>query len=273
MIVQEQRPTAISKTQFLAQALYVGERIDLRSFVKASRVIAQLPATVAIDGGGMAVLYRYGAAVFFDVMPADQERFLVALRPLVEQPYAHPESEDVSIVVGVEKREGMEGGTTLILKDASVERLQIVAAALGKSVALAQYESDVATTFDHIEPIAVELEQTGHGGRDMRQLLRHIGRALRNEHKMVARVEVVDRPELLWDHPELEQLYLRLEDEFELTERAEILDRKLELISRTVSTTLDLLQSQRGLRVEWYIVGLIVFEIALTLYDMFLRAN
>jgi uncharacterized Rmd1/YagE family protein len=72
---------------------------------------------------------------------------------------------------------------------------------------------------------------------------------------------------------QLEQLYLRLEDEFELSERAEILDRKLELISRTVSTTLDLVQTQRGHRVEWYIVGLIVFEIGLTLYDFFIRAR
>jgi uncharacterized Rmd1/YagE family protein len=270
---REQLPAAIAKPQFTARAFYVGERIDLRSLVKASRVIAQLPATVAIDGGGIVILYRYGAAVFFDTAPANQERFLTSLAPLIDQPYARPESEEVSVCVSAEKREAIEGGTTLILKDASIERLQIVAAALGKSVALAQYEADVASTFDHIEPIAVELEQSGRGGRDMRQLLRHIGRALRNEHKMVARVEVVDRPELLWDHPEFEQLYLRLEDEFELTERSEILDRKLELISRTVSTTLDLLQSQRGLRVEWYIVGLIVFEIALTLYEMFLRAS
>ena len=56
-------------------------------------------------------------------------------------------------------------------------------------------------------------------------------------------------------------------------QRAEILDRKLELISRTVSTTLDLLQTQRGHRVEWYIVGLIVFEIVLTLYEMFFRGR
>ncbi len=273
MPISEQRPAAIEKATFSARGLYVGERIDLRSFVKSSRVIAQQPATVAIDGGGIGVLYRYGAAVFFDVAAADQERFLAALRPLVEKPYPQPESEEVSVCVAADKREGTESGTTVILRDASVERLQIVAAALGKSVALAQYEADVATTFDHIEPIAVELEQTGRGGRDMRQLLRHIGRALRNEHKMVARVEVIDRPELLWDHPELEQLYLRLEDEFELTERAEILDRKLDLISRTVSTTLDLLQTQRGLRVEWYIVGLIVFEIALTMYDFFIRAR
>jgi required for meiotic nuclear division protein 1 len=69
------------------------------------------------------------------------------------------------------------------------------------------------------------------------------------------------------------RLYLRLEDEFELSERAEILDRKVELISRTVSTTLDLLQTQRGLRVEWYIVALIVFEILLSIYDLFIRSR
>ena len=264
---------AIGKTKFAARALYVGERIDLRSFAKSSRVIAQQPVTMPIDGGGIVVLSRYGACVFFDTAAVDQERFLAALGPIIEQPYKRPENEEVLICVSAEKKEGMEGGTTVILKDTSVERLQVVAAALGKSVALAQYETDVASTFDHIEPIASQLETTGRVGRDVRLLLRHIGRALQNEHKMVARVEVIDRPELLWDYPELEQLYLRLEDEFELSERAEILDRKLELISRTVSTTLDLLQTQRGLRVEWYIVALIVFEIFLSIYDLFIRSR
>jgi uncharacterized Rmd1/YagE family protein len=273
MPMAEADSTAISKSKFLARALYVGERIDLLPFVKSARVTAQQPATVAVEGGGLAVLYRYGAAVFFDVALADQAKFLRQLAPRVELPYARCESEELSIAIAADKREGVEGGDTVFLRDATAERLQIVAAALGKSVALAQYEADVTTTFDHIEPIAAELEKTGRGGRDTRQLLRHIGRALRNEYKMVARVEVVDRPELLWDHPELEQLYLRLEDEFELSERAEILDRKLELISRTVSTTLDLVQTQRSHRVEWYIVGLIMLEISLTLYDLFIRAH
>ncbi len=38
-------------------------------------------------------------------------------------------------------------------------------------------------------------------------------------------------------------------------------------------TILELLQSRRTLRVEWYIVILIVVEILLTLYDMFLRQH
>ena len=59
-----------------------------------------------------------------------------------------------------------------------------------------------------------------------------------------------------------------LEDEFEIHERLAALDRKLELIARTERTLVDLISTKHSLRVEWYIVGLIVFEIVLTLYEM-----
>ena len=254
----------------VARALYIGERIDLRKFLQASRVAAQQPATVHLEEGGTAILFRYGAAVFINGSNAARELFLRELAPLVEDRYKRPETEEVQISIAADRREGVESGTVFV-KDASSERLQIVAAVLAKSVALAQYETDVAATFDRIEPFAVDLERGGGGRRDMRLLLRHVGLALLNEHKMVARVEVSDRPELLWEHPELEQLYLRLEDEFEIEERAAILDRKLELISRTVETILDLVQKDQSMRVEWYIVILIVVEIILSVYTLFAR--
>lgn len=88
---------------------------------------------------------------------------------------------------------------------------------------------------------------------------------------MVARVEVLEKPELLWDHPELELFYARLEDEYELRERHHAVERKLQLISKTAETLVGLLQHDRALRVEWYIVLLIVVEIVLTLYELFAR--
>ena len=51
------------------------------------------------------------------------------------------------------------------------------------------------------------------------------------------------------------------------------LHRKLEVIGQTVETVLDLLQSRRSLRVEWYIVILIVAEIVLSLYALFWRGT
>ena len=88
---------------------------------------------------------------------------------------------------------------------------------------------------------------------------------------MVGQVEVVDKPELLWEHPELERLYLRLEDEFEIRERHAALQRKFELVSRTAQTALEVLRNRQNLRVEWYIVILIVVEILLPLYQLFGR--
>ncbi|MBB5347403.1 putative Rmd1/YagE family protein [Desulfoprunum benzoelyticum] len=41
-------------------------------------------------------------------------------------------------------------------------------------------------------------------------------------------------------------------------------------MSRTAETLFGLLQNKRSLRVEWYILLLIVIEILLTLYEMWL---
>ena len=91
------------------------------------------------------------------------------------------------------------------------------------------------------------------------------------QHRMVGRVETAEKPELVWDHPELERLYLRLAEEYELRERSRALERKLDVISRTAETLLGLVQNRSSLRVEWYILGLIVAELILALYPVLER--
>ena len=63
------------------------------------------------------------------------------------------------------------------------------------------------------------------------------------EAKMIGRVEATEKPELIWDYPEYERLFMRLEDEYELSERQSALERKLSLISRTAETLLGILQN------------------------------
>jgi hypothetical protein len=61
----------------------------------------------------------------------------------------------------------------------------------------------------------------------------------------------------------------KIEDEFEIRERHAALEHKLSVISRTAETRLELIQSRHSLRVEWYLVALIIVEIALTLFQTF----
>ncbi len=262
-------PLFSGKTAIRARALCIGERIDLRAF-EATERLASAPLTVAAGAHGCAVLFRYGVVVLLDMGSLEEVAFLRNLEPLVGDRFQAPETEEAEIAPSSHEQEGVVGGM-IHLKESSVERIQLLAEILAKSVMLSHYETSVAQVFERIEPMARRLQE-GRGWRRGADLTRYIGGTLMIQQKMVGRVEILEKPELLWERPELERLHARLEDEYELRERHLALERKLDLVSHTAQTLLDMLQNTRSLRVEWYIVVLILLEIGLSLYDLFFRA-
>ncbi|MGB0679047.1 MAG: RMD1 family protein [Polyangiales bacterium] len=259
----------VDQQSIRVRALFLGQRIDARPLEEA-QPLALAPLVIPAGTQGLAVVFRYGVVVLFHLQPVEQAAFLRHLATLVTEAHPEMEQDEVEIRCHAEGREHAHAGI-VHLQRYSLGRLQVVADILAKSVVLAHYEDAIAAAFDKVEPLAAELERHGKAGRSSRELLRHIGRSLQVQTTMVARVEVTEKPELLWEHPELEMLYARLEDEYELSERHLALERKLALVSRTAETLLDLLQHGRSLRVEWYIVGLILLEILLTLFGFALH--
>jgi len=72
----------------------------------------------------------------------------------------------------------------------------------------------------------------------------------------------------LWERPNLERFYGRLEDEYELKERADVLTRKLTVISDTAQALADIIDTERSLRLEMIIVLLIAVEIVISVYHL-----
>jgi uncharacterized Rmd1/YagE family protein len=249
------------------RALLLGERIDLRGLEAAQR-LATNPLLISAGEGQYAALFRYGALVLFGVNPLQEVTFVDQLARLVGQPYSRRETEETRLRVDPAGEDRIEG-SEVVLHEVTVESLQVIADVLAKSVVLGFYEASLAAVFDAVEPFALGLKGGGRATPKDRDLLRYIGDTLLTQHKMVGRVEVGEKPDVLWDLAGLNRLFSRLEDEYELQERKVALDRKLDLIARTVETLVDLLQNKRALRVEWYIVILIVIEIFLTLYQLF----
>lgn len=259
----------IQATIFKAHAVLVGERIDLKAW-SAIESLANNPLTVAVKGPGVATLNRYGVVVFFDVLPVEEMAFLTHLRPALTNPYPTPEIEELEVRIEPGGPESVRGGVAYI-ENAAVERLQVISDILSKSALLSLYEKKVDSEFDRIEPLAAELDKSGYLPGQSKELLKKIGSMLLVEQRMVGRAEITEKPDVLWDNPSLEGLFVRLEGEFEIKERHTAIERKLNLISSTVHTVLELVGSKHALRVEWYIVMLIVLEILLTLYQIFAR--
>jgi uncharacterized Rmd1/YagE family protein len=252
------------------RALLLGERLDTRA-LERDKPLGIAPLTVEIAGGGMAVLFRYGAIVLFGMATAAMDSFVASLKPLIAGMFPVLEQDEVRLLVRPDIDEQVDPSGNIILHEKTPERLQLVADILAKSLVLSHYETRIADIFDRIEPLAATLRERGRAGATSKELLRHISDVLLMQQKMVGRVETSEKPELLWEHPELERLYMRLADEYELRDRDRALDRKLDVVCRTVETLLGLVQTRSSLRVEWYIVLLIIAELLLTTYPLVLH--
>jgi uncharacterized Rmd1/YagE family protein len=258
-------------TPILLRSRLVGERLSLKT-LEAAAPLTSNPLLVRAGQDGCAVLFRYGVVVFFNLSSLEEAAFLEGLKSFISEPSQHQVLEQIEIAFETDTKERIERNL-LWLNDFSVERLQVVADIFAKTVILEYYENQIADLFERIRPFADAIQNRGVRRPKDRELLRQIGGTLLIQHKMVGIVEVGEKPDPLWERPDLERLYVRLEDEYELRERFLALERKLALVSRTAETALELMQQESSQRVEWYIVALIVVEILLSLYQLWINAK
>jgi uncharacterized Rmd1/YagE family protein len=251
-----------------AHAVLLGERLG-RAILDTDGVITAAPLSFRAGAGGLVVLFRYGAVVMFGLSAAEEAQTLKGLAERIVGPEVTLEDETAEILVRPREEEQITANGAIQLRSPSPDHLLVVADAMAKSVALAHDERLAAGVFDAIEPFAAGLATTGRPPGGRKAMLQMIGRALLVQHRLSGRVAVREKPDILWDRPDLERLFGRLEDEYELVERAETLDRKLVFISTTASAFVDLKDADRSLRLEVTIVILIVAELALAFGQLF----
>ena len=151
------------------------------------------------------------------------------------------------------------------------EHVLIIADSVATNVILAHDEKYVSAVFDVIEPLARELAEHGRTPGGRRKILKNIGNALLVQQRMSGLVAVAEKPDVLWERPDLERFYARLEDEYELKERADLLTRKLGVISDTGKVLADIIDTERSVRLEQMIIALLLVGIIVAGVQIFLH--
>jgi uncharacterized Rmd1/YagE family protein len=265
-------PLPTGKPEWMLKAILVGERIDTRGLGAATAGATTTPVMLQPPGGGIAFVFRYGVVVLVGVDAAAERALLDSLRSRIVGLEAVPTTEEAPIVLDTRGGEASAATGAIVLQDISMEHLQLVASVLSKSVVLAHQETAIASALDRIEPFVFQLRDRGGVVTKGAALLRQIGHVLSAMQRMAVRVEAEDKPDLLWDYPQLERLHARLADDYEIVERSRALGRKLTLINESVTSLLQVVDTRRAMRLEWAIILLIAFEILLSLYELFVRA-
>lgn len=258
----------VSKSgRIVATAWLLGEKIDPAP-VAGAEVVSRAPFTLRTSGGAVLVMYRFGAVVVFRAGDEESEETPELIRSLVARPFDAPESDDALLRIASDAPEGPDRVGAVTIADASLDRLHVVADVLSRSAFLAHFEAQLSGSLARLEPFAEQLRRGSMVGLSSRRLVAELGEVLVSEMRMVGRVEVSEKPERVWDRPDLDALYVRLAEEYELEQRDAAMTRKLELLRRSSSLFLEMLVNRRTLHVEWYIVILILLEVVILVYEI-----
>lgn len=252
------------------RALQLGERIEIKG-LERDDVVSTNPLAFKTSTGGMAVLFRSGAVVFIAMTPPEEEALIASLLPRISGPLTDREAETTHIVLRPDMDDFVSSSGVIQLRAADDNRLLLVSEAMAMSVAMAFDERRIAHAFERIGPVAASLSARRLPPGRQENYLEQIGEALTIQQRLADRVDLDDKPDVLWDHPELERLWIKLVDDYDLPARGRAIGRRLEVIQETSDTITELLATRTSHRLEWYIIILIAIEIVLGLYDRFLK--
>jgi len=263
---------ASSEQRQAVRALRLGRRLKLAGFEAAdfnqAEAITQSPLILRLGGGGLAALLPYGTVVLIGVSRGEEEAFLQKLGDRIESRLEAPVIVASEIEIGAS--EGISGDI-ITVRDLSPPRLAVVADALAKNVALVFEEEEVRKVIEVLEPFASDLASSGRLPRNRRRMLRTVGHALLTHHRLLERVEVEERPDVQPHDADIERLHERLAGAYHFKKRAKALTRRIDVVEVMTTALTELIDAQREIRLETLIVLLILLEISVYLYDLFLR--
>ena len=257
---------------YSARTVLLGDRLDLAGFAPADLLSAS-PLAYRAGTEGYAVLFRYGVVVLCGMSPAEEADALAGVESRIVRPVRVRDEDREAIDIWPDGTDQIPPGGPIQIRELSPERVLVIADALAKSAALHRDEREVDAVLDVMEPLARQLAEHGRTRAGRRTIVRHIGQALLVRHRVTGLAAIDDKPDVLWDRPDLERLYARLEDEYELDARADALRRKLAVVGETATALADLIDTERSFRLEVAVVVLIAVEIAIAVFEIAWRLH
>jgi uncharacterized Rmd1/YagE family protein len=260
----------MSSQGMIVRALLLGEGLDLKGLERQDAFSVN-PLAFTTSPSGTAMLFKSGAAVFFNMTPIEEDTLVRGLEQRILGPLKEREVETALVVAAPDEDNLLSKSGAIQVRSTDPIRLLLIGEALAVSVALAYDERRLSTAFDKIEPLAASLIKRRLPPGPKSAMLEQIGEALLIQKRLVSRVDLDEKPDVLWDHPELERLWAKLVDEYDLPARVRAVERKLAIIRETADTVTDLISTRTSHRLEVLVIVLIAIEILLALFDRILK--
>jgi uncharacterized Rmd1/YagE family protein len=215
------------------------------------------------------VVYKYGSAVFFNMGRREREECLKLVRSFAKTPLAVPCTDDYRVMVrpGLEPWAQFEADH-VVLKRLDLNNISVIGTVLAQTVALEHHEIKVDNMIEIFSGLNKTTEETGEMDISKAKLFKLVAENNNTLTELVTRMRLLGRSDTAWQYAQYDAVWNGLRKDFELEDRFDHLDYKLNLIQTQVKFYLEILQNRKSDTLEWIIIVLISMEILVSLYDM-----
>lgn len=274
------------------RAYYVGSTIDVRGLAKQLpaypkefnregviiRMSPKMKESPNLDGDApippemlsrYLVVFKFGSVVFYNMGHREREECLKLARSFTSTPLAVPMTDDYRVVV----RPTLEDWASLesdhiVLKRMDINNISVISSVLAQTVALEHYEQKVDGMVEIFSKLNKSTELTGDLNISKKRLFSLVAENNNTLTELITKLGLLGRSDTAWQYAQYNIVWEGLRQDFELEDRFQDLDYKLNLIQTQVKFYLEILQNRKSDALEWIIIVLISLEICVSLYDM-----
>lgn len=214
------------------------------------------------EQGAEVFCFSYGVVVFWGASELFEQQWLEMLRTFERERLAQSE-RDIFAFEGGQTPRFLSDKITL----PTGRPLAKLAASYGlaQSVKLAAFESSVEKTLQRCQPIAKRLAKKGRIFLSRREIARRMGQLFLERSSICVYLDILDKPEIVWEVETAEPYYDLVADYLDLSARQTVLNRRLDIVKEIFDMLSSQLNHQHSATLEWIIILLILFDMVLSL--------
>ena len=210
-------------------------------------------------------LEKFGVVVYWNCSEAMMVALDADLRTLEGVGNRAERTRD-ELLVEIVAAEDQVGFNEVRLRELRLDSLKIISLALAQSVALEHFEWAVTEALTKFRPVVTGMRELGDLVLTQKEALKIVGFAMDVRASVLDNLTLFDDPPETWENEALAHLHSALFDHFDLEERLNAINQKLAYLADAGARVMDLLATRKAHRLEWIIILLIAFEIAMALW-------
>ena len=211
------------------------------------------------------VIFSYGAVVHWNLTSEQQHKLHDLLMDHDENPLKTVEEDHFTFALDCPQTRIIEDHIEIESTDPIV--LFSLSQGMAQSIKLASFETNAITTINNTSYIPKSLAQDGKIKLSRQEIAKIRGQLFLTKSDIILNYDLLDKPDFFWEYPEYEEYYTIAAKYLEIAPRTEVLSKKLETIHELFEMLADEQKHRHSSILEWIIIGLIAFEIAMTIVD------